>query len=122
MAALQMPNAWSPQGTKDGALPPFEIAKAYAFDVVLQQMTQHFGQSCWMLLGVDKRKFIADHLHVKGGGHPGTTAVENAIAKCKNGEWYPGKVSGQRRGRKPVYTEHQKREMARVTMRTKRKL
>ena len=122
MASTGKGSPWSEETTKPGALPPFEVAKAFAFDVVLREMEQHLGQSCWMLLGVEKRSFIAQHLRLKGGGHPGCTAVENAIAKCKSGAWHPGKVSGQRRGRKPLFTEHQKRQMARVAMQTKRKL
>ena len=41
------------------------------------------GKSAWMLIGEEKTKFIAKYLQLKGGGHPGSTAVINAIAKCK---------------------------------------
>ena len=115
-------NSWSPEDTKEGTLPPFEVAKAFAFDVVLRQMESHLGKSCWQLLGEGRTAFTAKHLSLKGGGKPGTTAVENAVAKCKTPGWYPGKVHGDQRGRKPVFTEQQKREMARVAMETKRKL
>ena len=91
MASTAKGSPWSDETTKPGALPPFEVAKAYAFDMVLRAMEQRLGQSCWMLLGVEKRSFIAKHLRLKGGGHPGCTAVENAIAKCKSGEWHPGR-------------------------------
>ena len=109
-----MAGSLSPANTKKGVLPPFEVAKAYAFETVLRQMEKHTRKSSWMLLGEDKTSFIAKHLTLQGGGRPGSTAVSNAIAKCKTPGWYPGMVSGARRGRKPVFTEHQKREMARL--------
>ena len=45
-----------------------------------------------------------------------------AIKKCRDKGWHPGKVTGERTGRKPMFTEHQKAEMARVAMETKRRL
>ena len=54
-------NSWSPEDTKEGTLPPFEVAKAFAFDVVLRQMESHLGKSCWQLLGEGKTAFTAKH-------------------------------------------------------------
>ena len=48
-----------------------------------------------MLIGEDKTTFMAKHLQLKGGGHPGRTAIFNALAKCKQPAWYPGKVDGK---------------------------
>ena len=42
------------------------------------------------------------------------------IAKCKQPGWYPGKVHGQRTGRTPVISVHQKESIARVLMETTR--
>ena len=122
MPASSNEGTMSPDNTPDGMLPPFEVAKAYAFELVLQTMQKHMGKSCKSLLGEEKGSFIARHLRLKGGGHPGRAAVFKAIARCKAPTWYPGKVLGERTGRKPVFTEHQKAEMARVAMETKRKL
>ena len=63
-------NLLSPDGTAQGTLPPFEVAKAWAFETVLKHMEKHLGRSAWMLIGEDKPKFIAKHLTLKGGGHP----------------------------------------------------
>ena len=63
-------NLLSPDGTAQGTLPPFEVAKAWAFETVLKHMEKHLGRSAWMLIGEDKTKFIAKHLTLKGGGHP----------------------------------------------------
>jgi hypothetical protein len=110
----------SPSITPTGRLPPFEVAKAYAFDVVLQQMEKHMGKSACVLLGEDKGEFIAKHLVLKGGGHPTGITVFRNIKKCKESGWYPGMVHGERTGRAPHFTQHQKEEMARVAMDKKR--
>ena len=103
-------------------MPPFEVAKAHAFDVVISQMEKHLGKSSRQLLGEDKGFFIAKQLELKGGGVPGRTAVFAAIRKCKQKSWYPGLVSSHRRGRPPAFSPRQKKAMARVAMDTKRKL
>ena len=63
---------------------------------------------------------------VKGGGHPCRAAVQKIIAKAKDPAWYPGKPArssdGDKGGRPPVYSDHQKAEVARVAMEMKRKL
>ena len=60
----------SPDETRVGRLPPFEVAKAYAFDVVVGAMEKHMGQSARALLGRDKGEFIASKLELQGGGQP----------------------------------------------------
>ena len=105
-----------------GTLPPFQVAKAFAFHVVLAQMEKHTGQTSRQLLGEDKKAFVARHLELKGGGRPGHTAVRTAVRKCKEPGWYPGKVFGKRTGRPSVFSEQQKKAMARVAMETKRQL
>ena len=112
----------APDDTPKGTLPPFEVAKAYAFDKVLSTMAVHMGKSAWQLLGEDKGEFIAKHLELKGGGRPSRSVVIKAIKKRGEIGWYPGKGTGKRTGRPPTFTEHQKQEMARVAMASKRQL
>ena len=52
-------------GTKDGTLPPFEVAKAYAFEQVLSHIEKHLGMPARQLLGEDKAVFIAKHLELE---------------------------------------------------------
>ena len=118
--ASTMDSQFSPDTTPKGMLPPFEVAKAYAFDKALSQMQEHMGKSLWQLLGEDKGEFIAKHLELKGGGQPSRSAVFKAIRRYRETGWYPGKVTGQRTGRPPTFTQNQKEEMARVAMETKR--
>ena len=112
----------SADNTPKGMLPPFEVAKAFAFEQVLSQMAKHMGKSEWQLIGEDKGVFIAKNLQLKGGGRPSRSAVFKAIKKCREEGWHPGKVTGERTGKKPTFTQHQKAEMARVAMETKRRL
>lgn len=117
-----MQSSLSPDDTPNGTPPPFEVAEAYAFDVVLSQMEKHMGKSLRQLLEDEKGNFIAKQLELKGGVRPSRSSVFKAIQKCGEKGWYPGKVTGQRSGRKPTCTQHQKEEMARVAMETKRRL
>ena len=121
-AAPLMADLLSPSDTPTGTLPPFEVAKAFAFHVVLAQMEKHTGRSSRQLLGEDKKAFVARQLQLKGGGRPGPSAVRKAVKKCSEQGWYPGKVFGKRTGRPPTFSEHQKKAMARAAMETKRKL
>ena len=100
----------SPDNTPKGTLPPFEVAKAYAFEKVLSHMAKCMGKSLWQLIGEDKGDFIAKHLVLKGGGRPSRSSVFKVIKKCGENGWHPGKVTGQRTGRKPTFTQHQKDE------------
>lgn len=112
----------SPDNTPSDRLPPFEIAKAYAFDVVIKQMEKHMGQSARLLLGEDKGDFIANHVTFKGGGNPTRVAVYQNIRRCQESGWYPGKVNGVRTGRPETIPLHVKKEVAKVLMATKRQL
>ena len=47
-------NIFSPDNTPKGTLPPFEIAKAYAFEKVLSQIETHTAKLARVLLGEDK--------------------------------------------------------------------
>ena len=95
----------SPDETRVGRLPPFEVAKAYAFDVVVGAMEKHMGQSARALLGRDKGEFIAIKLQLQGGGQPARQFFQT-IKKCKEPAWYPGRTTGERTGRPPIISAH----------------
>ena len=59
---MAMSKPLSPEDTPKGKLPPFEVAKAYAFSVVIGAMEKHMGKSACVLLGGDKGEFIANQL------------------------------------------------------------
>ena len=117
-----MASPLDPAPTKAGALPPFEVAKAYAFEHVLSHVQKHLGKSARLLLGEDKATFIARHLELQGGGKPNRRTVFKAIKKCSQPGWYPGQVFGKRTGRPPAFTMRQKKAMAKAAMETKRRL
>ena len=89
----------SPDETRVGRLPPFEVAKAYAFDVVVGAMEKRMGQSARALLGCDKGEFIASKLELQGGGQPTRQCVFQTIKKRKEPGRYPGRATGERTGR-----------------------
>lgn len=113
---------YDPNTTKDGHLPPWEVAKAYGIHVALRTISEHIGESPSELLGQRVDKFIASQLQLKGGGNPTERAVRETLKKCANTYWYPGKVVQYSGGRPPIFTEFQKQEVARVAMDMKRKL
>ena len=98
-----MESPLSPDNTPEGSLPPFEVAKAYAFEKALSQLVKHMGMSVWQLIGEDEGEFIAKHLELKGGGQPSRSTVLMAIKRCGEKAWYPGEVTGQRTGRPPTF-------------------
>ena len=58
--------ALDPTNTPEGKLPPFEVAKALAFEAVIAQIEKHTQKSCWELMGMGKKKFVATQLKVVG--------------------------------------------------------
>ena len=113
---------FSPDTTTAGFLPPFEVAKAYAFFVALTQIEATLGKPSRVLLGKRKSAWIARHLQVKGGGAPSERAVRDAVKRSLQPGWYPGKDHAKPTGRPPVYTEAQKNRVAQTAMALKRKL
>ena len=117
---------FDPAGTRDEELPPWEVAEAVAFHEILGDVAQLLDTPAADLVGVRVDEYIARKVVRKGGGHPQGCAVKRIIAKANNGKWYPGKPSrtdeGAKGGRPPVYSAHQKAEVARVAMENKRKL
>ena len=114
--------AFCPEHTRDGYLPPWEVAKAAALDSVISDMERHLGKSCWELLGRGKVPYIAGRLALQGGGQPQERAVRKILAKCRKKDWYPDKQPENVGGRPPVFSDHAKQEVARVAMEHKRSL
>ena len=110
--------------TPKGQLPPFEVAKAFAFEAVLDQMEKHMKKSCWELLGTSKKEFTAQKLQVVGGGNPTARAVQKHWTKGKHdGKWFPGKKSsnqGKGPGRPPSIPQEQKQAIANKAMELKK--
>ena len=113
-------------GTRAGELSPWESAKVVAFHAVLADVAELMDARAADLVGMRVDDYIAGKVFVKGGGHPCRAAVQKIIAKAKDPAWYPGKPArssdGDKGGRTPVYSDHQKTEVARVAMELKRKL
>ena len=75
--------AFCPEHTRDGYLPPWEVAKAAALDSVISDMERHLGKRCWELLGWEKVPCIASRLALKGGGYPQDRAVRKLLAQMQ---------------------------------------
>jgi hypothetical protein len=108
--------SYDPASVRDGELPPWEIAKAFAFKKALDAIAKHTGEDAADLLGMRVDEWISSQVTQKGGGHPTARGVRYVIARCEDPKWYPGKPRAESGGRPPVYTEHQKSEVARVAM------
>ena len=102
--------------TQKGRLPPWEVAKAFAFHTVIAAVCDHLGQAPPELLGKSNDAFIAERLTLVGGGHPSQRAVRAAVVRCRSSSYYPGQPRRDGAGRPAVFTEHQKDEVARVAM------
>ena len=115
--------SFMPESTQTGWLPPWQMALAFAFHTVLEEASAQLGVPAHELVGQPVAEYIAKQVYVKGGGHPTPRTVQAVVARCKSPEWYPGKPPSMKdkSGRPPVYTEHQKEEVARVGMSLKRK-
>jgi hypothetical protein len=111
----------SPDETQQGRLPPWELAKIAAYDVVIAKMAEVSGESPSTLLGKPVAEFVAEHVHLSGGGKPSVRTVKAAMAKCKEPGWYPGKPPEDRGGRPATISKHQKTDIVRVAMELKRK-
>ena len=115
MASPEIP-AFDPGQTPGGELPPWEVAKAYAFSVVIDEMRRVTGMSVRRMVNATKAEFIARQVHTADGKHPGQRAVQHVVARCQDPEWFPGQRRASGAGRPPVYTEHRKDKVAAVAM------
>ena len=115
--------ALDPTNTPEGKLPPFEVAKALAFEAAITQIEKHTRKSCWELMGMGKKKFVATQLKVVGGGHPTTRAVSKQWTEAKqDGKWFPGKKPSNQGGRPPQIPQAQKQAIADKAMELKRQM
>ena len=115
---------FSPESTRDGTLPPFEIAKVHAFARVIERMEEMTGEEAHEILGMRKHAFIASEVTLKGGdgdNHPTERAVQKIVNACRDPVYYPSKGAGCSTGRPPVYNDHVKTKCAEVAMELKRK-
>jgi hypothetical protein len=113
---------FDPLETPHGKLPPWEVAKAVAMDLVITDMEKAKEANCYVLLGAREVPYIASKLTKVGGGNPSHRAVRAVIANSKGKAWFPGKASDDLGGRPPVISDHVKREVARVAMEDKKDL
>ncbi len=72
--------AFDPESTLQGELPPWEVAKAFAFHTVLKKASEVLDTAAAELVGQRVDDFIAEQLTLKGGGHPHPRAVRKVIA------------------------------------------
>ena len=115
--------ALDPENTPEGKLPPFEVAKAIAFEAVITQIEKHTKKSCWELMGMGKKDFTAKQLQVVGGGHPTARAVQKHWTKAKQeGKWFPGKKPSNQGGRPSQIPQAQKQVIADKAMELKRQM
>ena len=85
-----------PEDTPEGCLPPFEVAKAYAFHVALEAIEEHLGKPAYALLGKRANTWIAEQLHVKGGGSLAERTVSSPSAKSQAGSLAKQRGRGKR--------------------------
>ena len=101
--------SFDPGSTPASDLAPWEVAKAYAFSVVLDKLHAVTGLSMKRLVNNIKAGFIASQVRTASGNHPGARAVQHVVARCQDTEWWPGKPRAQSGGRPPVYNEFRKK-------------
>ena len=113
---------FSRSSTPLGKLPPFEVAKAIAYEQVLINMEQHMGKTCWELTGQSRAALTAAKLSLKGGGQPGQRGVKKIWEKSKKDpQWFGCKQKGPG-GRPPQISTAQKQAIADKAMELKKDL
>ena len=121
MSSATDSSSLDPSGTQHGRLPPWEIAKALAYETVLQHMSTHLDTPASDLLGERVDHFIARNVVLKGGGNPTERAVRQLIHKARTEDWYPGKLPANKGGKPVQIKPFVKDEVARVAMDVKKK-
>ena len=101
------PPDFNPSCTVKGELPPWEIARAFAFHTAINTLSEQLGEPASKLLGKPLAEYIAEHVTLQGGGHPEPRAVQKVVARCSQPDWYPGQRTAARKGagRPPVFTD-----------------
>lgn len=107
---------FKPDSTRDRRLTPWELANARALHTVALQMARHWSMSPSEVLGSRVDAFIAKKIVTKEGGHPIERAVRAMLQKCSDREWSPSRQIESYVGRKRVYSELVRSEVARVAM------
>ena len=72
-----------PDATKAGYLPPWEVAKAFAFHTVLLDVAEIQGVQPHDLARKRVDEYISGKVTRKGGGHPSSRAVRKLL-KCES--------------------------------------
>ena len=98
----------SPASTKDGYLPPWEVAKVFAFKTVLSDVSDLFLLQPHEIVGKRVDEYIAEKVTLKGGGHPTARAVRKLLRKSHDHGWFPGKEPDDVGGRPLIYNDHQR--------------
>ena len=114
--------SFSSAGTKRGHLPPWEACKAFAFSKCLDAIAEKLGQRACDLLGQQTNEWIAQQLTLQGGGCPTVRAVQKAIKRCHQHDWYPGKSESKHGGRAASFSATQKKRMAAAAMALQRQI
>ena len=91
----------------EGRLSAWELAKALAFREASRELSGGEVNLAWVAARVTK----------VGGGHPTRSAMCQFFAMVDaDPEWFPGKHSGAKRGRKPLLTPAKRRRIANAAM------
>jgi hypothetical protein len=73
--------SFNPDNAREGELPPWEVAKAYAFKFALDAIAEHTGTPAPELVGERVDAWIAKQVTVKGGGHPTARAMRSIFVR-----------------------------------------
>ena len=87
-----------PAATKEGYLPPWEVAKAFAFHTVLQDVAEFQGMQPSDLIGKRVDEYISERVTLKGGGHPSSRAGFHVDVQLRD---FFGSAFGQALGKLP---------------------
>ena len=80
---------FNPKDTRRYELPPWEVAKAFAFHKVIEQMEEVTGMSAPEFLGKGATEFIATQVVTKDNEAPSLRTLQKTFVKCKDPAWYP---------------------------------
>ena len=95
-----------------GRMPPMEQAKLWALRAVLRKQCEEDDQFQWM----------AEQVHVVGGGHPTRQSVRDFFERVDEDEaaWYPGRAT-KKTGRPVEMTPLKRKSLARSMMAAKKR-
>ena len=73
--------SFSPDDTRDGELPPWEVAKAYAFKIVLDKVAETLGRPASKLVGGPVSDYIASQSDARCQVYMGSE-MKRSEGKC----------------------------------------